>query len=135
MIEETLAFRLLKAVKSTRQDIWPVLTELGLHPGQDLMLSELWREDGITQGELAARLGIEAPTVSKAVNRLERVGYLRREPGPRGARRVFVTDEGMNVREAVEDAWRTADAKLIDSLSTEEQEALKNLVSRLPKVS
>lgn len=133
MIEDTLAFRLLKAVKSTRPIIWPVLTELGLHSGQELLLSELWREDGITQGELAARLGIEAPTVSKAVQRLERVGYLRRESSGRRAQKVYVTDEGRQLKDAVEAAWRSADEKLISAFTQDERETLENLVSRLPK--
>lgn len=133
MIEDTLAYRLLKAVKSTRSIIWPVLTELGLHPGQDLLLSELWREDGISQGELAARLGIEAPTVSKAVQRLERVGYLRRESSGRRTQKVYVTDEGHQLRDAVEAAWRSADEKLISEFTQDERKTLANLVSRLPK--
>lgn len=133
MIEDTLTYQLLKAVKATRPVIWPVLAELGLHPGQELMLSELWREDGITQAELAARLGIEAPTVSKAVHRLERVGYVRREPDGRRIQRVFVTDEGRALKDAVEQAWRTADAQLIAEFTKDEQETLKKLVSRLPK--
>lgn len=133
MIEDTLAYQLLKAVKSTRPIVWPVLAELGLHPGQDLLLSELWREDGITQGELAARLGIEAPTVSKAVHRLERVGYLRRESGDRRARKVFVTEAGRALKDAVEDVWRLADKKLIGEFTEDEREKLRNLVSRLSK--
>lgn len=133
MIEDTLAYQLLKAVKSTRPVIWPVLAELGIYPGQDLLLSELWREDGITQGELAARLGIEAPTVSKAVHRLEREGYLRREPGDGRTQKVFVTESGRELQDAVEDVWRSADEKLIGALSEEERETLRNLVSRLSK--
>jgi len=54
VIEDTVAYALLQGMKSTRGAISPVLAERGLHPGQDLMLSALWREDGITQAELAA---------------------------------------------------------------------------------
>jgi alkanesulfonate monooxygenase SsuD/methylene tetrahydromethanopterin reductase-like flavin-dependent oxidoreductase (luciferase family) len=81
VIEQTVSYALLQAMKSTRGPISPVLAGLGLHPGQDLLLSALWREDGIAQTELAARLGIEAPTVSRALDRLGRAGYVRREPG------------------------------------------------------
>lgn len=71
-----MSYALLKGMKSTRGAISPVLVECGLHPGQDLLLSVLWREDGIAQAELAVRLGIKAPTVSRALERLERAGVI-----------------------------------------------------------
>jgi hypothetical protein len=66
VIERTVSYALLKAMKSSGA-ISSVLAEHGLHPGQDLLLSALLREDGIAQTVLAARLGIEAPTVSRAL--------------------------------------------------------------------
>jgi DNA-binding MarR family transcriptional regulator len=131
VIEDTVAYALLQAMKSTRGTIWPVLAERGLHPGQDLLLSALWREDGITQAELAARLGIEAPTVSKALQRLERSGYVRREAARGRSRRVYLTEEGRALRRPVEQAWRNADRRLSRRISAEDMTALRDTLSRL----
>lgn len=126
-----MAYALLQAMKSTRGTIWPVLAERGLHPGQDLLLSALWREDGITQAELAARLGIEAPTVSRALQRLERSGYVRREAARGRSRRVYLTEEGRALRRPVEQAWRNADRRLSRRISAEDMAALRDTLSRL----
>jgi len=131
VIEDTLSFRLLKAMKRTRPAIWPALAELGLHPGQDLLLSALWKEDGITQAELVARLGVEAPTVSKALQRLERAGYVQRETGSGRTRRVFLTNAGRELRRPVERAWRRADRELDRHLTPEERTQLRAILSRL----
>ena len=131
MIEDTLSYRLLKAMKATRPSIWPVLAQLGLHPGQDLLLSELWREDGISQAELVARLGVEAPTVSKALQRLERAGYVRREAGTGRQRLVLLTDEGQRLREPVERAWQQADEDVAAKLGPEDRGRLAELLERL----
>jgi MarR family transcriptional regulator, organic hydroperoxide resistance regulator len=131
VIEDTVAYALLQAMKSTRGTIWPVLAERGLHPGQDLLLSALWREDGITQAELAARLGIEAPTVSRALQRLERSGYVRREAARGRSRRVYLTEEGRALRRPVEQAWRNADRRLSRRISPEDMAALGDILSRL----
>jgi DNA-binding MarR family transcriptional regulator len=131
VIEDTVAYALLQAMKSTRGTIWPVLAERGLHPGQDLLLSALWREDGITQAELAARLGIEAPTVSRALQRLERSGYVRREAARGRSRRVYLTEEGRALRRPVEQAWRNADRRLSRRISAEDMAALRDTLSRL----
>lgn len=131
MIEDTLSFQLLKAMKLSRPTIWPVLADLGLHPGQDLMLSALWKEDGITQADLVARLGVEAPTVSKALRRLERAGYVRRDPTRGRTRHVFLTEAGRDLRRPVERAWRRADRELDRSLTADERATLKKILSRL----
>lgn len=130
MIEDTLSYHVLKLMKRTRPVIGPVLTEHGLHPGQEFLLSQLWREDGLTQAELVARLGVEAPTVTKAVQRLERTGFVRREPGRR-QRRVFLTEEGRALRRPVERAWRQADRAVTRGLSDVQRTELADLLRRL----
>jgi DNA-binding MarR family transcriptional regulator len=131
VIEETLSFRLLKAMKATRPAIWPVLAELGLHPGQDLLLSQLWREDGITQAELISRIGVEPPTVTKALQRLERAGFLRREPGPNRSRTVRLTAAGRALQEPVERAWREADTLVTEDLTQAEVAQLSAWLGRM----
>ncbi|MFC7623668.1 MarR family winged helix-turn-helix transcriptional regulator [Microlunatus sp. GCM10028923] len=131
MIEATLAFRLLKASKAGRPAIWPVLAEVGLHPGQDLLLSRLWESDGIAQSELIARIGVEPPTVTKALQRLERAGYLRREPGPGRTRTVHLTEAGRALQAPVEQAWQEADALIRSRLSDADAAQLAELLSRI----
>jgi DNA-binding MarR family transcriptional regulator len=131
VIERTVAYALLKGMKSTRGSIWPVLAEHGVHPGQDLLLSVLWRRDGITQAELVARLGIEPPTVSKALQRLERAGYVRREAGAGRSRRVYLTEEGRALQGPVERAWRDADRHLTSRIGAEDMASLRRILRRL----
>jgi DNA-binding MarR family transcriptional regulator len=118
-------------MKSARGAISPVLAECGLHPGQDLLLSALWREDGVTQAGLAARLGIEAPTVSRALERLERAGYVRREPGRGRSRRVYLTERGQVLRGPVEQAWAGADRELAARIGEADLTELARILSRL----
>lgn len=126
-----MAYALLKAMKSTRGPISAVLADRNVHPGQDLLLSALWRQDGVTQVELVARLGIEAPTVSKAIQRLERTGYVRREAGGGRSRRVFVTEVGRAFQADIEKAWQDADDRIAERLGTEDMATLQRILSRL----
>ena len=70
--------------------------ELGLHGGQDMVLIELWQNDGLRGGDLASRLGVEPPTVTKMLRRLENLGLLERRPDPAAARsfQVYLTGKG-----------------------------------------
>ncbi|PSK92424.1 DNA-binding MarR family transcriptional regulator [Haloactinopolyspora alba] len=131
MIEDTVAFRVLKAMKATQRTIGPALAELGLHPGQELLLSQLWREDGVTQAELITRLGVEPPTVSKALHRLERAGFVRRERTPGHGLTVHLTDDGRALQEPAEQAWRQADAELLRDLDDDDRAAFSAIIRRL----
>jgi DNA-binding MarR family transcriptional regulator len=85
------------------------LAALGLHPGQDVLLWLLAREpEGLTVSELAARLGIEPPTATRSLARLEGGGWFTRRRGTTDRRqvRVVVTDAGRALLPAIEQAWR-----------------------------
>jgi len=75
--------------------------ELGLTRSQWWVLTLLFRNDGVTQSELAELLEIEKPTLGRLLDRLEAKGWVRREHDSRDRRawRVHLTD-------AVEPAMR-----------------------------
>jgi DNA-binding MarR family transcriptional regulator len=63
---------------------------LGLAPGQFMVLLELWREDGLTQRDLVARLDVEQATLANTLSRMERDGLVRRVPHPSDGRSQIV---------------------------------------------
>lgn len=95
----------------------------GLHLGQELYLAQLWREDGLSSAELAARTGVSPPAVTKVVTGLERSGLVRRERDPADARlvRVWLTDAGRALREPVTELWYAAERDFWSGLSNEER--------------
>lgn len=69
--------------------------EMGLTRSQWWVLTHLYRNDGITQAELADVLEVERPTLGRLLDRLEANGWVRREADAldRRAKRVHLTDE------------------------------------------
>jgi DNA-binding MarR family transcriptional regulator len=59
------------------------------------VLNHLFRNDGVTQSELADILEVKKATLGRLLDRMEQKGWIRREghAGDRRAKRVFLTDE------------------------------------------
>ena len=75
----------------------------GVHEGQQFILRVLWAEDGQTPGEIARRLGLATPTVTRAATRMEAAGLLRREPHPGDRRlvRLLLTERGRSLEHVI----------------------------------
>ncbi|WP_157254341.1 MarR family winged helix-turn-helix transcriptional regulator [Nonomuraea typhae] len=133
MLDETLTYALIKITKVHRYRVAAELSKLGLHVGQEMLLNQLWREDGLSQGELIARLGVEPPTVTKTIQRLERAGFVRREPDPMRPRlsHVHLTEAGRALRAPVEEIWERNDREVLAQLEPEDRKTLVRLVGRL----
>jgi DNA-binding MarR family transcriptional regulator len=75
----------------------------GVHEGQQFILRRLWAEDGLAPGEIAKRIGIATPTVTRAATRMEAAGLLRRAPHPSDRRlvRLMLTDRGRALEKVI----------------------------------
>jgi len=90
-----IAHRLLQ------RELEETLAFSGVSRGQWFFLRALWNEDGLTQRELSARVGMMEPTTVVALNGMEKskLVYRVRDKGDRRKVRVHLTETGRGVRE------------------------------------
>jgi len=110
-----------------------LLRDVGLYPGQELLLMALWAHEPRTPGELARELHVEPPTVVKAVARLETAGFLSRTRSTDDRRVVHVslTPAGRELRERVEAIWAELERRTVGSLSAADQQRLTELLAAI----
>ncbi|MVU78694.1 MarR family transcriptional regulator [Nocardia sp. ET3-3] len=84
-------------------------------------------------GELATRLDVEAPHVSRQIQRLEKAGYVERvaDPGDRRAQLVRPTASGRSAVEAIRQVMRGWMRDALAEWDTEDLEALARLNHRM----
>ena len=98
----------------------------GVHEGQQYVLRTLWREDGLSPGEVARRLGLATPTVTRATIRMEAAGLLRREPHPGDRRmvRLRLTDRGRALEKDIDAEISQLTRRALGTFTKAEQVAL-----------
>lgn len=109
-----------------RNQAWRESGDLVLHPSQRALLALLASEgDGLRAGELAARLGVSAASISDSVRAIEAKGWIERTPDPDDARarRLTLTDAGAALIAHAQRAGNGT-ARLLDALPDEDVAAL-----------
>lgn len=132
---KTIGYELVHVARLHRARAAQLLTDLGLFPGQEQVLTLLAAENGRTMGDLAATLRVRPPTASKTVARLAAQGLVERRTTSGDGRvvRVDLTDEGRRRAEAVDSVWAGLEAESIDGLDGKDRKRLKKLLRKIGK--
>jgi MarR family transcriptional regulator, organic hydroperoxide resistance regulator len=130
-----IGYHLLQALRAHRRLAEAAFSEIGLYPGQEMLLFQLWQEEGVTQSQLVEKLCVEPPTVTKTLQRLEKAGIIERKQDPEDARvsRVFLTPKGEALKEQVQKIWRDLEARTTKNLSEVEQAFMLRLLEQITK--
>lgn len=125
--------QLHSAARLSRTALAARLLSHGFYAGQDQIMIALDREDGQTPGQLAIKLGVRPPTVTKTINRLQTQGYVDKRASETDARQanVFLTEDGRGAIRAIEKAVRKTEKQALKGLDKKEQKALVKLLGRI----
>lgn len=98
-----------------------------------LVLTSLAGGDHRSQRSIAAAVGVEGPTLTHHLNRMELDGLVtrQRDPENRRAHQVELTDEGRATFRSLVGAVRAFDARLRSDFTDEELRTLRQLLTRL----
>lgn len=125
--------RLHSAARLARTALASRLLDHGFYAGQDQIMLALHQNDGQTPGQLAGKLGVRPPTVTKTINRLQSQGFLDKRASEADARQahVFLTDSGRDAIRSIEKSVRKTEKQALKGLDKKEQKALAKLLARI----
>lgn len=110
-----------------------LLRRVGLHPGQELVMMQLWDLGPQRQTDLVRLLGSDAATMTRTIKRLEHAGFVRRRPSETDRRATIIepTSASLALRKEVEQVWADLEESTVDGLAEEEQEATIRALTRI----
>ncbi|GAC1377521.1 MAG: hypothetical protein NVS2B12_40530 [Ktedonobacteraceae bacterium] len=132
-IADTICFRIALVCRAHRNYGAVVLDSLGIYVGQELVLAQLWTQEGLTQTHLAERAEVEVSTMTKTLQRLERYGLVERRQDEQDTRvwRVFLTDKGRALEPALTVEWGKIEQRTLAGFTPEECEVLSGFLVRM----
>jgi DNA-binding MarR family transcriptional regulator len=103
--------------------------------GQYIFLLALYRKDGISQEEVSDHLKIDKATTAKAIKKLEKEGYIKRDINSEDKRayKVFLTQKALDIKPEIQGILRNWSAVLSEGLSEDEKSMALDLLSRMAK--
>lgn len=110
-----------------------LMADSGLHPGQPRLLQYIWDHPGCTQKEAADELDVTPASTAASLKRLEKAGYVARQPDPRDARRnrLFITREGQRRMEENQRQFNALDEAMFAGMREDEVEHFRATCEKL----
>jgi len=109
------------------------LRPYNLSYGQFPILRTLYREDGINQETLAKRMLFNKATIARAIDKLEKEGYVYRTPDESDGRanRIFLSGKARAAKPAMDRFSEEWNAVLLVGFTDVERIVLKELVKKM----
>lgn len=110
----------------------PRLQHAGLTLPQIALVVSILHTPGIRVNQVADLLGVSTPTVSVAVRKMERDGWLRRkvDPDDKRAARLFLSTKAVALARQVSAQRRKYVSQFMQALTPHEQEQLLSLLDK-----
>lgn len=111
------------------------LAEVGLYRGQPPILMLLYKNDGMSQKEMARALNLSPATMTVTLKRMEKGGLVLREMDEHDQRilRVHLSEKGREMCETGESRIGVVTAELLEGFTLEEQQQLNEYLGRIAR--
>ena len=105
----------------------------GLTSGKWKVIIVLSIEEGITQKHLADMAFVEAPTLVPVIDKMEKEGYLTRQPDPRDRRNnlIFMTKKSKEIVDPIIECVLEIRDMALNKISKEELEKAKKVLQQI----
>jgi MarR family transcriptional regulator, organic hydroperoxide resistance regulator len=128
----SINYLFVQVAKAHRTRTHELLSELGLHVGQEMILVALSKHEELTLSELAEMLEVQPPTVTKMVQRLENSEVVKREPCKHDSRSssICLTTKGKNLQAKIEKIWQQVEKEFFGNLTQNEKASFQTLLQK-----
>lgn len=134
VLDDALGFNLYRVALLFRRELMQALSDYELTPEQWQVMQSLWAtEETLNQSDVGQLTLRDKYTVSRILSRLERDGWIRKEPDPADGRAHIIvpTEKANSLREEVRSKLFGHFEEIYEVLSDDEEEELMRALKKL----
>jgi DNA-binding MarR family transcriptional regulator len=122
-----------EALRGFQRSLQLRIAEHGVPIGHWRFLRVLWEQDGLTQRQLADRVGLMESTAFIALKAMERLGYVRRIRNPKNGRQMqlFITPRGRALKKVLEPLAEEVNRKAVLGVQPEHIKILRSALVQI----
>jgi len=130
-----LVFNTRMAARAVTRRYDGLLRPFGVTSAQFALLGGIKRGEGQSMTELAERNGIDRTSLTRNIDRLEKLGLIESRPAEKGNARICdLTEAGEAMVQKIVPLWVAAQAEMRDLLTAEDFAATLGVLKRLSSV-
>lgn len=128
----SINYLFIQVAKAHRTRTGELLSTVGLHVGQEMILVALSQHQNLSLSKLADILEVQPPTVTKMVQRLEMLGVVQREVCQRDNRvsYIYLTSKGELLQVAMEKLWLQIEKEFLADMTETEKLSFQTLLGK-----
>ena len=128
--QNSISNLLVQICKLRRNKSNILLSDAGIHVGQDILLYYLNIEDGQTVSALVEKMCIQHATISTMIDRMQASGMIKKikDNTDKRTSRIFITEQGLEAYKQIAKIWNIMEASVIKGLDTNQQKTLNELL-------
>lgn len=132
-LDQRIPFLLSQLGTYVSDDFKRRLAPVGVHPRTNAVLVALAGDDGQSQRQLSARLGLHRNVMVSLIDILEEQGLVQRRPHPddRRAFAVTLTDKARELLPTFEEQSHAIEDEVTEALTPDERAALLDMLQRV----
>lgn len=131
-VEDRLIYLISKVFHKLMTNLQKAFSEAGVEvtPVQAMLLFYLQKKDGSSLTEISSGLMLENPTVTGLIDRLEKLGYVKRvdDPDDRRVYLIFLTEKGNKVANEALPVVKKLNEQMKEGHSKNEIESFKKVL-------
>ncbi|MEG5176214.1 MarR family transcriptional regulator [Microcoleus sp. B3-D7] len=132
-INDSLGFLIADSARFVKRSLYGRIAPHGIRGGSWFALRVLWLEDGISQRELAKRLGVMEPWALEMVRSMERDGLVMRTRDEADRRRLklTLTEKARSLEPKMMNIASAVNRLMLEGLTESEEVLLKLLLKKV----
>ncbi|MYL65677.1 MarR family transcriptional regulator [Bacillus hwajinpoensis] len=131
--QEYISIQIHKTDLNLTSFIKQKLEGFNLAPEQNLIMLLLWEKDGLTQNQIAQKLGKDKTNIARMATNLEKKGFIKRitPSNDRRSLQLYLTSAGKELGEKVLPISEEFDEIVCNGISKDELQEFERILSKI----